>query len=101
MRRRRKRKSSAFKLFMLLVLIVCAAVIGRQEYSIYQIRQEKAATQLRIDALKRQKAELEQERKRLDDPRYIEKLARENYNMVAKDEVPLFIVEEQKDAEQK
>ena len=44
-----------------------------------------------------QKAELEAERKRLDDPRYIEKLAREDYNMVGKDEVPLFIVDEQKD----
>lgn len=101
MRRRRKRKSSAFKLFMLLVLIICAAVIGRQEYGIYQIRQEQEATQLRIDALKRQKAALEQERKRLDDPRYIEKLAREDYNMVGKDEVPLFIVEEKKKTEQK
>ena len=101
MRRRRKRKSSAFKLFMLLVLILCAAVVGRQEYSIYQIRQEQAATQQRIDVLKRQKAELEQERKRLDDPRYIEKLAREDYNMVGKNEVPLFIVEEQQKAEQK
>ena len=47
--------------------------------------------------LKQQKAELEAERKRLDDPRYIEKLAREDYNMVGKDEVPLFIVDEQKD----
>ncbi|WP_293729706.1 septum formation initiator family protein [uncultured Phascolarctobacterium sp.] len=99
--RRRKRRTSAFKLFMLLVLIVCAAVVGRQEYSIYQIKREQAATQQRIDSLKQQKAALEQERKRLDDPRYIEKLAREDYNMVGKNEVPLFIVEEQKQAEQK
>ena len=45
--------------------------------------------------------ELEAERRRLDDPRYIEKLAREDYNMVGKNEVPLFIVDEQKQAEQK
>lgn len=101
MSRRRRRGSSAFKLFMLLVFIICAAVLGRQEYSIYQIKREQAATQQRIEALQRQKTALEQERKRLDDPRYIEKLAREDYNMVGKNEVPLFIVEEQKQAEQK
>lgn len=101
MSRRRRRRTSAFKLFMVLVFIVCAAVVGRQEYSIYKIKREQAATQQRIDSLKQQKAALEQERKRLDDPRYIEKLAREDYNMVGKNEVPLFIVEEQKQAEQK
>ena len=53
------------------------------------------------DSNTKKKAELEDERKRLDDPRYIEKLAREDYNMVGKNEVPLFIVDEQKQAEQK
>ena len=101
MSRRKRRKSNGFKLFMLVVLGVCLFVLGRQEYRIYQIKQEQAATQQRIDALKKKKAELEDERKRLDDPRYIEKLAREDYNMVGKNEVPLFIVDEQKQAEQK
>ena len=31
----------------------------------------------------------------LDDLKYIEKLAREDHNMVGKNEVPLFIVDEQ------
>ena len=101
MSRRRRRKSNGFKLFMLVVLGICLFALGRQEYRIYQITQEQAATQQRIDALKKKKAELEDERKRLDDPRYIEKLAREDYNMVGKNEVPLFIVDEQKQAEQK
>ena len=101
MSRRRRRKSLGFKLFMRVVLGVCRFVLGRQEYRISQIKQEQAATQQRIDALKKKKAELEDERKRLDDPRYIEKLAREDYNMVGKNEVPLFIVDEQKQAEQK
>ena len=101
MSRRRRRKSNGFKLFMLVVLGICLFVLSRQEYRIYQIKQEQAATQQRIDALKKKKAELEDERQRLDDPRYIEKLAREDYNMVGKNEVPLFIVDEQKQAEQK
>ena len=90
-RRRVRHKSKAFNVFMMLLF-----VIGKQEYSIYQIKQEQAATQQRIAALQKQKTELEAERKRLDDPRYIEKLAREDYNMVGKDEVPLFIVDEKK-----
>ena len=88
-RRRVRHKSKAFN-------VACLFVIGKQEYSIYQIKQEQAATQQRIAALQKQKTELEAERKRLDDPRYIEKLAREDYNMVGKDEVPLFIVDEKK-----
>ena len=40
--------------------------------------------------------------KRLDDLKYIEKLAREDHNMVGKDEVPLFIVDDKENgAEQK
>ena len=101
MSRRRRCKSNGFKLFMLVVLAVCLFVLGKQEYRIYQIKQEQDATQQRIEALQKKKAELEAERKRLDDPRYIEKLAREDYNMVGKNEVPLFIVDEQKQAEQK
>lgn len=101
MSRRRRRKSYGFWLFMLVVVAACIAVLLRQEYAIYQIKQEQAATQQRIDELKKKKAELEAERKSLDDPRYIEKLAREDYNMVGKNEVPLFIVDEQKQAEEK
>ena len=41
-------------------------------------------------------------KKRLDDLKYIEKLAREDHNMVGKDEVPLFIVDDKENgAEQK
>ena len=96
MRRRKRKKSSAFKLCCGLLILSCLGIIGMKEYDIYQIRQEQTATEQRIAVLKKQKAELEAERKRLDDPRYIEKLAREDYNMVGKNEVPLFIVDEKK-----
>lgn len=101
MSRRRKRMPKGVKLFIFLLVAVCLVIVFKQEYRIYQIKQEKSATQQRIDQLKKQKAQLETERKNLDDSRYIEKLARENYNMVGKNEVPLFIIKEQKQAEQK
>lgn len=96
MLKRRRRPRKGFRYLMIILLLLCAAVLGKQFYGIYQIKQEQDATRQRIEALEQQNAELETERKRLDDPRYIEKLAREDYNMVGKDEVPLFIVEEKK-----
>ncbi len=101
MSRRRKRMPKGIKLFIFFLVAACLGIVFKQEYRIYQIKQEKSATQQRIDQLKKQKAQLETERKNLDDPHYIEKLARENYNMVGKNEVPLFIIEEHKQAEQK
>lgn len=90
---RRKKRRSLWVLIIL--LIICLGVLGRQEYKIYQINKEMSATQQRVDELKKVQAELEAERKRLDDLKYIEKLAREDHNMVGKNEVPLFIVDEQ------
>ena len=72
--RRKKRRSSNDFLWVLIILLI---------------------TQQRVDELKKVQAELEAERKRLDDLKYIEKLAREDHNMVGKNEVPLFIVDEQ------
>lgn len=51
-RRRVRHKSKAFNVFMMLLFVACLFVIGKQEYSIYQIKQEQAATQQRIAALK-------------------------------------------------
>ena len=50
-RRRVRHKSKAFNVFMMLPFVACLFVIGKQEYSIYQIKQEQAATQQRIAAL--------------------------------------------------
>ena len=89
--RTKKKKRHDFLLICLIILAICGFIIARQEYKIYQVNKE-------LD-----KAELEAEKKRLDDLKYIEKLAREDHNMVGKDEVPLFIVDEKenKDSEQK
>ena len=94
--RRRRRKKNYFKYFLLILFALCLVKLGGQEYDIYKIQQKQVAVSQRIEVLQKQKAELEAERKRLDDPRYIEKLAREDYNMVGKNEVPLFIVEDKK-----
>lgn len=100
MQKRKRRNNKFFSVMLVLVVLGCLVVIGRQEYEIYRLKQEKAATEERIEALNAHKAKLEEERKRLDDPKYLEKLAREDYNMVGKNEVPLFIVDEKKTAQE-
>lgn len=85
-----------FKVFLLVLVGFGVTAFIRQEINIYQIKQEQIATQKRLAELKKQKAELEAERKRLDDPKYIEKLARDDYNMVGPNEVPLFVVDRNK-----
>ena len=100
MQRRKKRGHNWFAYILGIVVLICLGIIAQQEYKIYQLKQEKAATEARIDALSEKHANLEAERKKLDDPKYLEKLAREDYNMVGKNEVPLFIVDEKKAAKE-
>ena len=100
MQKRKRRSHNWFAYILGIVVLICLGIIAQQEYKIYQLKQEKAATEARIDALTEKHANLEAERKKLDDPKYLEKLAREDYNMVGKNEVPLFIVDEKKAAKE-
>ena len=100
MQKRKKRGHNWFAYILGIVVLICLGIIAQQEYKIYQLKQEKSATEARIDALTEKHANLEAERKKLDDPKYLEKLAREDYNMVGKNEVPLFIVDEKKAAKE-
>ena len=100
MQKRKKRGNRVFTYILGIVVLVCLGIVIEQEYKIYQLKQEKAATEARIDALNEKQTKLEAERKKLDDPKYLEKLAREDYNMVGKNEVPLFIVDEKKAAQE-
>ena len=100
MQKRKKRGNKVFTYIFGIVVLICLGIVIQQEYKIYQLKQEQAATEARIEALNEKQAKLEAERKKLDDPKYLEKLAREDYNMVGKNEVPLFIVDEKKAAKE-
>ena len=94
--KRKKSVHALFKLFLIVLTLFCVGAFLNQELSIYQIKQEQAATQKRLEELKKQRAELEAERRRLDDPKYIERIARDEYNMVGPNEVPMFVVDNNK-----
>lgn len=93
-REKKSRVARDFRRVLIVLVIIFVAILGRQEYKIHQIQKETDATRKRVEELQKVKADLEAERKRLSDPKYIEKLAREDHNYVKKDEVPIFIVKD-------
>ncbi len=102
LKQKRKRRSNKIFIFVLIVVaVICGGIIYDQEKEIYRVKQEKEATLKRIEALQNDRQNLTEERKQLDNPKYLERIAREEYNMVGKNEVPLFIVEEGKEQPQK
>ncbi|HIU63801.1 MAG TPA: septum formation initiator family protein [Candidatus Avacidaminococcus intestinavium] len=98
---RKKRGINGFKLLLMLVIACFLLALAYKEFGIYKLNQEMLKTQQKIEALEAEQKALSEERLRLDDPKYIEKLAREEHNMVGKDEVPLFIIEEEAPVEGK
>ena len=98
---KKNRIARDFRRVLIVLVIIFVAILGRQEYKIYQIQKETEATQKRVEELQKVQADLEAERKRLYDPKYIEKLAREDHNYVKKDEVPIFIVKDKVEQEDK
>jgi len=91
---KKNRIARDFRRVLIVLVIIFVAILGRQEYRIYQIQKETEATQKRVDELQKAQSDLEAERKRLHDPKYIEKIAREDHNYVKKDEIPIFIVKD-------
>ena len=80
-----------------LVLVVVAllsiiSILG-QQYDIQKVKDDKLATSQRIAQLEEEAVRLQKERDLLKEPAYLEKIAREEYNMVGKNEIPIFIVE--------
>lgn len=91
---KKRRGVNDFKILLLAIGVCFLLALAHKEYRIYKVNNELEKTQQRIESLKKEQEELKLERQRLDDLNYIEKLAREEHNMVGKDEVPLFIIEE-------
>jgi cell division protein FtsL len=87
-RRSSKRKKRVWILGCLLLLtLVLIFSMGKRGF-IQQIRikREKQQLQEEIEALEEQKLLLEAEKEKLDDPEYIEKIAREKYGMAGENE---------------
>lgn len=98
-----KSMQQAKRIFWLVVfftLVVCACILGKQQYELYCYRKNEAAMKERIVKLQEEEQRLLRERALLNEPAYLEKLAREEYNMVGKNEIPIVIVENEPSREE-
>ena len=92
-----RKGEKAFKYFKILLFLIVALFLVRvaqQGYIIYQVHLETLKTQEKVKQLEKEQKDLEQEKQNLANLNYIEKLAREEHNMVRKGEIPLFIIED-------
>ncbi len=93
---KKKKTIKLFKIIFAIIMLLFFVRVGQQLYTIYTVRQETAKTEAKVEELKKQKEALEKEKENLGDIKYVEKLAREEHNMVGKNEIPIFIVDEDK-----
>jgi cell division protein DivIC len=94
---RMRKGEKAFKYFKVLLFLIVALFLVRvaqQGYTIYKVNLETEKTQEKVRKLEQEQKALQQEKQNLDNLKYIEKLAREEHNMVRKGEIPLFIIED-------
>lgn len=90
-----KSRNKINKRFLILILACSLPLLksaAEQGYQIFQLHQESVRTEKKVQQLKAENMALEQEKENLGDIQYIEKVAREDHNMVGKDEIPLFMV---------
>lgn len=83
-----------FKIVLLVIIALFLMRVAQQGYTLYQVRKETVKTEAKVKALEKEKAALEKEKENLGDIKYIEKIAREDQNMVKKNEIPLFIIDD-------
>lgn len=82
------RQLNLFSVIVLAMFAYFIYVCVGQQLELNAINQEKAAHQNRLNQLMQTKAELKDERDRLNTPAYIEKIAREELGLVKPGEVP-------------
>ena len=83
-----------FKVVLLAIIALFLVRVAQQGYTLYQVHRETRKTEAKVNALKKENAALGKEKENLGDIKYIEKMAREDQNMVKKNEIPLFIIDD-------
>lgn len=91
---RTQRKISWFSVLLLLLTLFFSGRVIAQEYRLYQVRAETKVVSRHIEELQQQQAALQQEKQQLNNPVYLEQLAREKLNLVRPGEVPCVVVAE-------
>jgi cell division protein FtsB len=91
--RTRQSNKSIFLILLCIILIGGFFSIYYKQQKINKANEILAVEQAKLEQAKQKEAMLKKERAKMDEPDYIEKIARDEYNMVKKDEIPLFIID--------
>lgn len=84
----KKRRFDIFIIILFAALGYFIYIAVNQQIYISNIEQERAAIQTRFEEEQAKNKELSEEKQALQDPAYIEKIAREELGMTRKDEIP-------------
>lgn len=96
-----KRRKFRFGTVLILIAFVFVAVKFSQQYQrIDAMRQEAESYQAKYDSLVEEQAKLKEEKDLLNDPTYIERIAREKLGLVKEGEVLVLPAEEKDDVEE-
>ena len=79
---------SVYRLLLVVVIGYFVYVIASQQYDIFKIHQEEKAVNIKLEQVKKEHETLLKEKQLLNDPAYIEKVAREELGLVKDGEVP-------------
>ena len=93
MQKRQKYRVKWFKIFLFVLCSYFIYLTVGQQSQLSSIRRESQATQVQLQQLQQVNAALKEEQKALHDPKYIEKLAREELGLAKPGEIPFISVE--------
>ena len=89
----KRKKINIFRCLFAGLLIFFLTEIVKQELKIDRLNSEITSTKNNIVDLRNRHESLQGEQSSINDPKYIERIAREHYNMVKKEELPIFVKE--------
>ena len=94
---KKKRRGGILILLLFFSLLLILSVGKRGFIQQYRVRQERKRLEVELESLNKEKEKLEEEIEKLDDPEYIEKVAREEYGMAKENEKVYRVVPQEKE----
>ena len=86
--KKQRRQINWFVIIMIIMFLLAAFKLGEQAITYRDLSQERIKAEERLKAAQEENDRLNQEKEQLNDPEYIEKLAREELGMTKNGEIP-------------
>ena len=86
--RPQRRQINWFVIIMIIMFLLAAFKLGEQAITYRELSQDRIKAEARLKAAQEENEQLVNEKQHLDDPEYVEKLAREELGMTKEGEMP-------------